>query len=138
MYIGAATSRTKVVVSSTPKDTEGTLAEDIQNISIHDDCTSVITDKPTTDHTYACTKNETKINQSVVSNLHADDMNEVSTNVLLEQTISNEDEDEIARQITEHVLQHESSVEDELTELLVTILRCWTCPCPKFLLKRKM
>ena len=116
MYIGAATSSTKAVVSSTPKDTKGTLVEDIQNISIHDDCTSVITDKPTTDHTYACTENETKINQSEVSNLHADDMNEVSTNVLLEQTTSNEDEDEIARQIAEHVLQHESSVEDELTE----------------------
>ena len=44
---------------------------------------------------------------------------QIITNALRQQRTSHkcsEDEDEIARQIAEHVLQHDSSVEDELTE----------------------
>ena len=120
MYVGAATeSTTGAIASSTTNDVKTTVAEDIHKNSTHDDSTAMTT-KTNNDHMYACSLNKMKLKGSEVSNLHDDDdIKEIITNIICQQRNSDkyiEDEDELARQIALHILDHDSSVEHELTK----------------------
>ena len=61
MYVGTATSSTNgAIVSSTTNDIDVTLPEDIHSSSMHNDSTTNVIDKPTNNHTYACSQMKLK------------------------------------------------------------------------------